>query len=136
MRFIRTAIFVALGFAVVAGCSLAASAQNQGTAPPATAEDPRIRSNPLLAELARNDPGMLPQFLRELDRITAESGGGTRSLAPGTPSTGPARAHGQPTPEESAAIRANPDIAYAYQVNPDPMLELLRRMIEASKKAK
>ena len=44
--------------------------------------------------------------------------------------------HLLPTAQEAELIRRNPDIAYAYEVNPDPMLELLRRMIEAARKAK
>ncbi len=136
MRRVRIAVLVALGLALLALGPRTALAQDQGTTPPANAEDPRIQSNPLLAELARKAPDKLPRFLRELDQVTAASGGGTRSLAPGTPPSAAVPGRVQPTPDEAAAIRVNPDIAYAYQVNPDPMLELLRRMIEAAKKAK
>jgi hypothetical protein len=39
----------------------------------------------------------------------------------------------QPTREEYEQIQANPDIVAAYRANPDPMLALLRRMMEAVK---
>jgi hypothetical protein len=37
-----------------------------------------------------------------------------------------------PAPEQ-LALRENPDIANAFRSNPDPMLGLLRRMMEAAK---
>lgn len=137
MRRIATAILVVvLELPLSWGAPRMTLAQDQGAVSPAVAEDPRLRSNPLLATLARNAPDRLPKFLRELDGMTGVSRGPARSLSPGMTPKAATPGRLQPTPDEAAAIRANPDIAYAYQLNPDPMLELLRRMIEASKKAK
>jgi hypothetical protein len=56
---------------------------------------------------------------------------------PGVPyATPPGAIHGPAvmlTQEDVSQLRINPDIASAYRANPDPMLELLRRMMEAAK---
>ncbi len=109
MRRVRIAVLVALGLALLALGPRTALAQDQGTTPPANAEDPRIQSNPLLAELARKAPDKLPRFLRELDQVTAASGGGTRSLAPGRRSRSlVARDHG---PGAAAGRQRHPPLA-------------------------
>jgi hypothetical protein len=106
------------------------AAQATGAGGPAVTGDPRILINPLLAELARNTPEKLPNFLYELDHLSS-----ARESATAAPQQKMTRGIvPAPTPDELAAIRTNPDIGRAFKLNPDPMLKLLRRMMEASRK--
>jgi hypothetical protein len=105
-------------------------AQANGAGDPAATGDPRLLTNPLLAEVARNAPDKLGNFLHELDGLSSPRGSATAAAHPQmTRGIVPA-----PTPDELTAIRTNPDIKRAFQLNPDPMLKLLRRMMEASRK--
>lgn len=126
----RTVLLGSLASILVSGHARRLAAQANGAANPAVNADPRIHTNPLLAELARNAPEKLPNFLHELDRLSSASDGATAAAQPKlTRGIVPA-----PTPDESAVIRKNPDIGRAFQLNPDPMLKLLRRMLEAARK--
>jgi hypothetical protein len=95
-----------------AGCDLTAAQ---------AASDPRLAHNPLLEEIAVNAPDRLPGLLCDLDRVEHTR---FRAIVPGA----------RPTVGERATIDGNPAIAAAYAVNPEPMLELLKRMIEAARK--
>jgi hypothetical protein len=88
--------------------------------PAEAAKDRRVGDNPLLAAILEKAPDRLPGFLCELDGVTSPRS--SRGL-----STGP-----QPTSDQMSAIRVNPAVANAYERNPDAMLELLRRMMEAA----
>ena len=125
----RTVLLGSLASILVSGRTRRLAAQANG-GDPAVTVDPRVRTNPLLAELARNSPRKLPNFLHELDRLSSASESATAAPHPKlTRGIVPA-----PTPDELAVIRKNPDIERAFQLNPDPMLKLLRRMMEASRK--
>ena len=126
----RTVLLSSLASILVSGHTRRLAAQANGAGDPAVNVDSRIRTNPLLAELARNAPEKLPNFLHELDRLSSARESATAAFHPHmTRGIVPA-----PTPDELTVIRTNPDIGRAFQLNPDPMLKLLRRMMEASKK--
>lgn len=90
--------------------------------------DSRVRSNPLLAELDQKTPNRLPGFLRELDTATKPR------ATPSNPADAPAAGALPVTEGEIAELRRNPDLDKAYRSNPDLMLQLLRRMLEAAKR--
>lgn len=115
--------------------------------------DPRIAANPLLQQIARNAPDQLPEILAQLDELSRPANepaaqkaqGAATAAAPAAPPadtlkplTSPMALNAarmvraQPTAAELAEIRANPAISAIYKINPDPMLDLLRRMIEAA----
>lgn len=102
------------------------TAQSSGAAPQSIVVDPRILTNPLLAALAKNNSSSLPAFLHELDQISATPEMALRSAQPAP----------TPTPEEARQIGANPAFVGAYKLNPDPMLQLLRRMMQAAHQVK
>ncbi len=96
--------------------------------------DPRIAANPLLQQIARTAPDALPGFLAELDRLSrpGRSDRSPRAIAIGQGKLNAATMRAPPTAAELAAIHANPAIDADDKVNPDPTIELLRRMIAAA----
>ena len=95
--------------------------------PPASASDAAalLGRNPLLQEIGRVAPDRLPWFLAQLDAIRRKP-----RMRGGTPPGG------EPplTPEERAALDANPDLADAARVSPDPMARILRMMLDLTQR--
>lgn len=90
--------------------------------PPASAGDAAalLERNPLLREVGRVAPDRLPWFLAQLDAIRHGSGprGGKKEVPL--------------TPRERGALAANPDLEGAFRIAPDPMLGVLRLMLEVT----
>ena len=111
------AIFVALIIAVGGpGPTLAQSGADAAT-------QTLRKQNPLIDDVARNDPDGLRELLSKLEFLIANRGS-------------PARTGSRPTPAEAAEIAANPAIGRAYQNNPDETLVLLRATNEGLRKAR
>ncbi|WP_162488446.1 hypothetical protein [Azospirillum lipoferum] len=88
-----------------------------------TFRDARIFTNPVLRELEQKDPELLREVLRQIDEAVALPPSGTVALG-----------HQTPTPAETQLLKANPDIAKALSLRPDPMLILLQQILKSTGK--
>ena len=132
----RRRLAIIIGCLVLSSGSAGLMAQTTGGGASST-----VARNPVIAEVARFNPGMLDKLLADLERVSTgkRSGSARPVLNPGVLRTlqadlehlmgSPSR--GVPTTAESAQIAANPAFAVAYKRSPIAALALLRQANKA-----